>query len=90
LLRVDPERRFLSPPSKAGLSAVERVKKKSKGKEIPGKTMKRLQDCPWPGIMGLKKGNREGHDAPLSAIQKADYESMKRRKRKWERRYLLI
>jgi hypothetical protein len=27
LLRVDPERRFLSPPSKAGLSAVERVKK---------------------------------------------------------------
>jgi hypothetical protein len=26
LLRVDPERRFLSPPSKAGLSAVERVK----------------------------------------------------------------
>ena len=26
LLRVDPERRSPSPPSKAGLSAVERVK----------------------------------------------------------------
>ena len=26
LLRVDPERRFLSPPSDAGVSAVERVK----------------------------------------------------------------
>jgi hypothetical protein len=26
LLGIDPERRFLSPPSKAGLSAVERVK----------------------------------------------------------------
>jgi hypothetical protein len=26
LLRVDPERRFLPPPSKAGLSAVDRVK----------------------------------------------------------------
>ena len=28
LLRVDPERRFVSPPSKTGLSAVERVKEK--------------------------------------------------------------
>jgi hypothetical protein len=34
------------------------------------------------------KDNREGHDAPLSAIQKADDESIRRRKRKWERRYL--
>ena len=29
LLRVDPERRFHTPPQKAGLGAVERVKKNS-------------------------------------------------------------
>jgi hypothetical protein len=34
LLRVDPERRFVTPPSKVGLGAAERVKISSKRDEI--------------------------------------------------------
>ena len=38
LLRVDPERRFLTPPSKAGLGAAEWVKRRNRKVQLP----------PWP------------------------------------------
>jgi AcrR family transcriptional regulator len=54
LLRVDPERRFLSPPSKAGLSAVQRVKTQIKDNELV--RSKRLQIAIGASKLFIKKG----------------------------------
>ncbi len=53
-LRVDPERRFLSPPSKAGLRAVERVKTQIKDNELV--RSKRLQIAVGASKLFIKKG----------------------------------
>jgi hypothetical protein len=44
LLRVDPERRFFTPPSKAGLGAAEWVNKNCENMNIKGRDGEQLHE----------------------------------------------